>query len=126
MDEDSAEEGIENDEIFYTTRATIAKVIHVISDDDPRRSACNLIELAKAYPHPDPELLLAKKWKFCAKCRQRRPMVMANLENIQVGEPETNASSSTSPRPEQAAEQASTVPAKIILRRRRTRVYQSL
>jgi len=121
MEEDSAEDGVENDEIFYTTKATIAKVIHVRSDEDPRKSACKLIELAKAHPHPDPELLLANNWKFCLKCRQRRPTVMSDLENNQIGDP--SASSSTLPRPEQAADQMSSSLVPIVRRRRRTRIY---
>ena len=119
MEEDS--DGVENNEIFYTTKATIAKVIHVRSEEDQRKLVFKLIDLAKAHPLPDPELLLANNGKFCLKCRQRRPLVLSDSENNQIGDP--SASSSTLPRPEQAVDQTSSVPAKVIRRRRRTRIY---
>ena len=121
MDEDSAEEGVECDEIYYTTKTTIAKVIHVRSDDDPTKSACKLIDLAKANPHPDPEPLLASNWKLCRKCSSRRPTVMSGLAITQIGDP--SASSKTPPRLGQAENPASSLPAPLVRRRRRTRIF---
>jgi hypothetical protein len=80
LSENSAEDEVEDSEIYYVSRSARQKAIHVRSEDDPTRSACVKMKLAGAKEEGTyPSHLFASGYRYCGWCRDKRPTVMSSI-----------------------------------------------